>query len=100
MYASYELNEVFTLRSMVGNQVVSPGRRISCGSWPETSTSSKSDETRQSDVNFITRLAEPRLELRAAATTASFSTGLREHVEYTIRPSGASIRMARCKMRT
>ena len=40
----------------------------------------------------------PGIDLRAAATTASFSTGFIEQVEYTIRPPFWSILIARCRI--
>mmetsp|Transcript_10280 Transcript_10280/g.31423 ORF Transcript_10280/g.31423 Transcript_10280/m.31423 type:complete len:392 (-) Transcript_10280:263-1438(-) len=51
-------------------QVFMPGLRLSCGSIEETSMSSK----------------DPSVLLKISATTASFSMGLREHVEYTSLP--------------
>ena len=42
----------------------------------------------------------PGFILRASAITASFSTGFKEHVEYTIRPSRFSIFIARRRIRT
>lgn len=42
----------------------------------------------------------PGIDFSAAATTASFSTGLIEHVEYTMRPPFFNIRMARWRMRS
>ncbi len=46
------------------------------------------------------KLPLPGLLIRASAITASFSTGLREHVEYTILPSFSNSFMARCKILT
>lgn len=57
-------------------QVDRPGRRLRPGSSDETSTSDKSAPSDGSDSS--------------AATTASSSSGFREHVLYTMRPPGAS----------
>ena len=51
-------------------QALRPGRRLSAGKLPDTSTS---------------RMAPP-VASNTAATTASFSTGLKLHVEYTSLP--------------
>ena len=61
-----------------------PGRRWRAGSIPEAST----------------MLTSPLKWRSAATTTASFSMGFREHVEYTSRPPGRSSIRPRIRMRS
>ena len=87
-------------RSAVGRQVVRPGRRLSCRSFEETSTNSNSGGDRQAYKLKVEKVPIPGFILRASAITASFSTGFKEQVEYTIRPSCFNIFIARRRIRT
>ena len=73
-------------RRSVGFHTVKPGLRLSSGKLEETSTSWKSSQ-RLARLGRFEGKDKPELDLRAAATTASFSTGFKEQVEYTILPS-------------
>src|SRR5882762_6374398 len=100
MNASYVTKEVSITLSMVGFQVYKPGRRIKAGRREETSTNSYSTWVMNelAGTGCGERRYLPGFDLSAAEMTASFSTGFMEHVEYTIRPSGLSIFIARCKI--